>query len=531
MCSSDLATHFVLVNNERSKQTGRLHVYESWTNSGTSRTIDYYETYSAIDWVQTYSVPGGTPGGGTPGGGTNAVASGTCGTNAEWMLDDKGVLTISGTGSMKNYSSPSKVSWYSYRSDIKQAVIKSGITSIGNYAFVWCENMTAVTIPDSVTSIGDSAFQECSGLTTVTIPDSVTSIGDSAFSFCSGLMSVTIGNGVTSIGEDAFEFCSSLTSVTIPDSVTFLGRGAFDNCRDLATVNIGKGVTNIVKGTFGSMAASYHLNRLERINVSPENQVYSSVDGVLFTKDISAILLYPNMRMGAYTIPESVTHIGESAFYACRGLTSLVCPDGLKTIGAWAFESCGYLKSIYLGKSLTSIGNGAFFQCGMKTIDLPDTLITIGDYAFDWSALTSITIPDSVTTIGTGAFSECYHLESVTIGSGVTTIGDWAFTDGEIKQVNYNGTVVDWNEIQIGSGNDLLLNAPRCYLIGSGVAGDINNDGSVTTKDVTMLRRAIAGGYGIEVSDLMDLNHDGGVTTKDVTMLRRAIAGGYGVEL
>ena len=137
------------------------------------------------------------------------VYSGSCGTNVWYSLDTStGLLSITGTGAMKDYSSYSSVPWYSYRSYIKTVEISNGVTSIG-----------------------ESAFEYCSGLTSVTIPNSVTSIGSYAFSMCSSkLTSVTIGNSVTSIGKGAFKYCLGLTSITIPNSVTSIGDGAFWDC-------------------------------------------------------------------------------------------------------------------------------------------------------------------------------------------------------------------------------------------------------------------------------------------------------------
>ena len=118
----------------------------------------------------------------------------------------------------------------------KSYEIKSGVTTIGAYAFSYNTNLTSVTIPDSVTAIGDCAFVCCTSLTSVTIPNSVTSIGDGAFAGCTSLTSVAIPNSVTSIGVEAFADCTSLTSVTIPDSVTSIGQGAFGDCQALADV-------------------------------------------------------------------------------------------------------------------------------------------------------------------------------------------------------------------------------------------------------------------------------------------------------
>ena len=166
--------------------------------------------------------------------------------------------------------------------EITDLIIPNSVTSIGDYAFADCKNLTSVTIPNSVTSIGQSAFDGCSGLTSVTIPNSVTSIGGSAFYECSGLTSVTIGNSVTSIGGSAFEGCKALTSVTIPNSVTSIGWYAFSKCSGLTSV----------------------------------------------------------------TIPNSVTSIGERAFSGCSGLTSITIPNSVTSIGENAFSYCSSLTSV-----------------------------------------------------------------------------------------------------------------------------------------------------------------------------------------
>ena len=129
--------------------------------------------------------------------------------------------------------------------EIKDMTIPNSVTSIGDYAFWACAELTSVTIPNSVTSIGIDVFGFCTGLTSVTIGNSVTSISNRAFEYCSGLTSFTIPNSVTSIGASAFENCSSLTSITIPNSVTSIGRYAFLWCFGLTSVTIPNSVTSI----------------------------------------------------------------------------------------------------------------------------------------------------------------------------------------------------------------------------------------------------------------------------------------------
>jgi len=173
------------------------------------------------------------------------------------------------------------------------------VTSIGDQAFYYCTSLTSVTIPDSVTSIGDYAFLNCFSLTSVTIPNSVTSIGDSAFSSCTSLTSVTIPNSVTNIGNLAFSVCTSVTNVTIPNSVTSIGIAAFSTCTNLTSVTIPNSVTSI-----GDVAFRF-CTSLTNISVDAANVVYSSLDGVLFSKAQTALIQFPGGRGGSYAIPNS----------------------------------------------------------------------------------------------------------------------------------------------------------------------------------------------------------------------------------
>ncbi|MCD7887367.1 MAG: leucine-rich repeat protein, partial [Clostridiales bacterium] len=161
------------------------------------------------------------------------VASGTCGDDLAWTLDENGKLTISGTGAMKSWSSYSRVPWYSYISSITSVAIEDGVTSIGKYAFYGCTSLTSVTISDSVISIGSYVFHGCTSLTSVTIPGSVTSIGSYAFYNCTSLTSVTIPNGVSSVSSYMFYGCTELISVSIGKSVASISSYAFYNCTSL----------------------------------------------------------------------------------------------------------------------------------------------------------------------------------------------------------------------------------------------------------------------------------------------------------
>ena len=232
--------------------------------------------------------------------------------------------------------------------------IPSRCTAIrSDYAFNGTESYRSfiggieeVEIPDTVTEIGSYAFHNFLELKKINIPNSVTRIGREAFYLCSSLVSITIPNSVTSIGEYAFEDCSSLTSITISGSVTSIGYGAFSNCRSLTSITIPDSVTSIGNRT-GCQAFSW-CSSLTNINVSDNNKNYSSIDGVLFNKDKTVIIKYPEGKESkSYKIPNSVTSIGIYAFSDyCSSLTSITIPDSVTSIGEYAFEGCRSLTNI-----------------------------------------------------------------------------------------------------------------------------------------------------------------------------------------
>ena len=167
---------------------------------------------------------------------------------------------------------------------------------------------------------------------------------------------MTIPNSVTSIGGCAFQGCNGLLSVTIPNSITSIGSGAFAICVGLTS-----------------------------INVANDNPNYCSIDGVLFNKAQTILIQYPAGKTNeTYTIPNSVTSIGESAFCVCWSLTSVTIPNSVTSIGMMAFDGCSSLTSVTIPNSVTSIGMMAFAGCSSLTSITCEAVTppTCGDYCF-----------------------------------------------------------------------------------------------------------------------------------------------------
>ena len=359
------------------------------------------------------------------------------------------------------------------------------VTSIGEQAFEFCTNLTSVTISDSVTNIGEYAFSGCTNLAdvyfqgnapiadptafdsdtnaTVYYPPCTTgwsspfdglpaveATAEDQFDYTTndGAITITItgytgscgtviiptninGLTVTSIGEWAFYNCASLTSVTIPGSVTSIGFDVFFLCVSLTA-----------------------------ITVDAQNSFYSSLNGVLFDKSQTTLIQYPGGLAGNYTIPSSVTSIGNRAFGSCYGLTSVMIPGSVTSFGSWTFAYCTKLTNVIIANGVTSIGGNAFFFC---------------------TNLASVTIPDSVTSIGFEAFLQCYGLTNVTIPGSVASFDDYAFMSC------YNLTSVYFLGNAPASGYSMFAGDPTTVYYLPGTSGWSSTFGGVPTMELTAI--------------------------------------------
>jgi hypothetical protein len=342
------------------------------------------------------------------------------------------------------------------------------VTAIADYAFYGNSTLTNLTIPSSITNIGMLEFQVCYNLTNVTVdvanPNYASAGGvlfDKAMTTvlqCPGGLagSYTIPSGVTSIGANAFQYCGQLTGVTIPNTVNRIGGWAFYNT-GLTSAMIPAGVTNI-----GYLAFAGYAGPLASINVDGANPDYASAGGVLFNKALTTLVQYPHNLPGSYTIPGSVTNIGDgafiysslssvtipnsvtsigySSFWNDNNLTTVAIPDSVVSLAEYAFYACNGLESVTLGSGVASLGYQAFGGCSVLTnftvVAANLNYASAGGVLFDKAmttllqcpaGLASYAMPDGVTNIADNAFNSCYNLTNVTIASSVASIGESAF--------------------------------------------------------------------------------------------------------
>ncbi len=363
-----------------------------------------------------------------------------------WTVRDN-VLTISGNGPME--TSYSNVPWKSYSSTVTSIVVEHGVTSIGTYAFNGFRQVTSVSLPDTLTAIDSNAFNGCYRLPSITIPYGVQSIGDNAFDGCSYLSAISIPGSVKTIGNYAFDN-GNLTSVTFSEGLESIGACAFYGCDDLVTVTLPASLK-----TLGNYVFQY-CDSLTAVQVAAGSASYTSVDGVLYTKDMRQLVLCPPAYPAStLTVPSGVTTIAPRSMKKCRFLTSVILPDTVTSIGNGVFEECTALTSVNIPsgvtvledalfsgctelaitwdvlKNVTRIGSHTFFNCGKITgeFSLRADVTSLGTHAFH--GCTGITghvqLPVAVTNVPTGIFYGCNGITGVTIPDSVTSIGHYAF--------------------------------------------------------------------------------------------------------
>lgn len=472
-----------------------------------------------------------------------------------------------------------------------ESVDLSGVDQIEGYLFSNCGSLKTVKLPDHIYEIPYSCFSSCTALESITIPESVRVIDYSAFYYCKSLKSVVIPEGVTEIGDSAFSACKNLESLNIPSSVTEVGWNIIGDTALLKSIPLEDGVKyfdgwavdlgssvngNVVfkEGTIGisaqilgSSAVTVYIPKtveyiakgglqganysrtVEEYTVDPENPYFLSQDGVVFTKDKTELVAYPQKgRFIKYDIPEGVKFIRDYAFYNSI-IEEVTLPSTLIHIGNWAFYSSKDLKTALLNENVEYIGNWAFGYCSNVDLgQIPDSLKYIGLNIFDITNNSNLTTVDGNTyldkwlirasaqsgdefkipegTVGIAA-SAIYSIgmirsTSVYIPASVKYINSRAFKYFiNLKDVYFAGSRQDWEKMNIGDENSPLLDAHIHFEDQTPLYGDVNDDGEVTASDALMTLQNFVGSRQFTDEQLKAANVDGvdGITAKDALLI------------
>ncbi len=414
--------------------------------------------------------------------------------------------------------------------DIESVNIPSSVNYINDSAFVYCESLMNINVstdnisyssvegvlfnkdktvlvryPEgrageyimsditTLTEIGTRAFQNCRGLTSIKIPNSVTKISGFSFLTCENLSSVTFSSTLAEIGEYAFNG-AGLQELTLPDSLVKLGEGAFSNAGSLTTVTLPDNLAEINANPF------YSCSRLTEINISSNNQTFTSENGVLFNKNKTELIAYPDAKSDTdYTVANTVTHINEYAFYG------------------------GGFETITFNEGLLSIGNNAFYNCyKVTTLKIPEGVTTIGDNAFaSCYRIKSITLPNSINFIGTDAFSSIDNLNQIFIPVGNEYLKQYC-TENSLKYIEleegvppialYSTHVVSVNNVDITVYVNSLPTSTENGLVQIGGAGAQNAIDTNYVGTIYIPASVDIEGYTFDVADINPHSFPEGVT-------------------
>lgn len=409
------------------------------------------------------------------------VASGKCGkysADVTWTLDSEGVLTISGSGAMSDYSYSDQSRWNESYNTIKSVVISEGVTTVGDYAFNGCTALTSVSLPNSLTAIGAYAFQNCDALTSISIPDGVTSLPTGAFYSCNSLANVKLPANLTRIGISSLIFTSieeidipdtlttigdtaftgsKLKSFTIPDSVTSIGYNIFSSCGNLTDVYfLGDDLPATLSDiAFNNCSATIHCKKGSAIEgwLTAKNLPIKHIvtivasgscgaegDNVTWTLDSEGLLTISGTgamddfstnsnawggkgdSVKSVVIEEGITYIGEYTFYKCGNIESLTLPASLETVAYNAIYSswCQHLTSIHISDLESWL---------TLSMDSSNMLMGNGRTLYlNGNPVTDVVVPNGVKSIRAEAFLGCQTLTSISIPDSVESIGSYAFS-------------------------------------------------------------------------------------------------------
>ena len=343
-----------------------------------------------------------------------------------------------------------------YDTGLTSVILPDSVTKVDTYCFANSDKLIDVTWSANTLTIPEYCFNDCDALETVTIPDGVTGIGYRAFNSCDKLKNITIPGTVTGVAEGAFVGTAATTAGPIGGGYDYefgwtaaIPNNAFREMSKLTSVVIPEGITNI-----GSYA--FHSSGLSSISL-PSSLIQiseycfrncDSLASVVIPEGVTTIAYYAfynSNNLKKITVPETVSYVGEGAFFGTAVTTAGPIGGGYDYEFGWtetipnnAFREMSKLTSAVIPEGITSIGTYAFYSSGLSSISLPSTLTAVMDHSFNnCDSLTSIVIPEGAASIGYRAFYSCGKLASATIPDSVTTIGSGAFSNCSSSLVLY----------------------------------------------------------------------------------------------
>lgn len=322
-------------------------------------------------------------------------------------------------------------------------------------------NLESVSVGEGFTEIPTQFCYRCLKLTTVSLPSTIERIGSSAFAYCPLLDNIVLKNNINVIMDAAFEGCTGLSTIDIPDSVTGMGSRTFNQCTNLASIELGSNLiaipatafqgTKITTLTIPATVVEINLGdggqtstfptTLELFIVNPDNAVFESKDGAIYTKSDGKLFAWPTAKGGEITLYDDVK---ANMFDKNKNITKVTLGEGVTSVGNYAFRQCTNLTEVTFSNTVTSIGSNAFNGCtSLSKVVMPNVPTTIGATAFKKTAITNIDLTH-VTSIGNNCFQECSNLVITAIPESVVSIGNSAFL--KCSKVSISG-------LPIGVGN------------------------------------------------------------------------------
>ena len=414
----------------------------------------------------------------------SAAYSGQLNDKITWTLTDAGVLVLTGTGNMPDYSASNPAPYAQYKNSIKNVIVGNGITSLGNMAFSEFSGLGSATLPSTITRVGDKAFYHCTNVWNLELPQAVTSIGESAFER-TPISNVTLPACLQSVGCNAFAQ-THISEITIPEGMKQMGSMAFGFIDELKTVNYNAIDCKLYRNseyTVDGARSCFYMSQFTTLNIGPK-----------------VVKIPDNLAHEAYSMWQvnfadgcQLKEIGEDAFRKSVSLFTFDAPASLTKIGLHAFDESGLFamkgprEAVYIGTTLYKmigdkgepfvfeipegtkvIQSEAFKGVNVRETVFPYSLTTIEDNAFENSQILSTYIVETTTNLGKNLYKDCPRLCAAIIKAPLKKLPDGMFHNCNISYTEFPETIEEIGNYTFYNAYlvEKLPNLPRLKVIG-----------------------------------------------------------------